>query len=53
MQIDDNLEWYCPNCGERDTSKMNVARRVCGYISSNYFNLGKTEELKERVEHLD
>lgn len=53
MQIDDNLEWYCPNCGNRDLSKMNVARRVCGYISSNYFNLGKTEELKERVEHLD
>lgn len=51
--IDENLEWYCPSCGNRDTKKMNVARRVCGYIGSNYFNLGKTEELSERVEHLD
>ena len=36
MQIDDNMEWYCPNCGNRDHSKMNVARRTCGYIGTNF-----------------
>ena len=51
--IDDNMEWYCPNCGNRDQSKMNVARRTCGYIGSNYFNYGRTQEIKERVVHLD
>lgn len=51
--IDDNMEWYCPNCGNRDTSRMNVARRTCGYISSNFFNFGRTQEIKERVVHLD
>ncbi len=51
--IDDNLEWYCPNCGNRDHSKMNVARRTCGYIGSNFWNKGRTQEIKERVIHLD
>ena len=51
--IDDNMEWYCPNCGNRDTSRMNVARRTCGYISSNFFNFGRTQEIKERYVHLD
>jgi len=51
--IDDNLEWYCPNCGNRDHSKMNVARRTCGYIGTNFWNKGRTQEIKERVIHLD
>lgn len=50
---DDNMEWYCPNCGNRDQSKLNVARRVCGYIGSNFFNYGRTQEIKERYVHLD
>lgn len=53
MQIDDKLEWYCPNCGNRDHSKMNVARRTCGYIGTNFWNKGRTQEIKERVLHLD
>ena len=51
--IDENLEWYCPNCGNRDQSKMNVARRTCGYIGNNFWNKGRTQEIKERVIHLD
>ncbi|MDY4545175.1 MAG: anaerobic ribonucleoside-triphosphate reductase [Bacilli bacterium] len=51
--IDDNLEWYCPNCGNRDHDKLNVARRTCGYIGTNFWNKGRTEEIKERVMHID
>ena len=51
--IDENLEWYCPNCGNRDHSKLNVARRTCGYIGSNFWNKGRTQEIKERVLHID
>ena len=51
--IDDNLEWYCPNCGNRDHAKLNVARRTCGYIGNNFWNRGRTQEIKERVIHLD
>ncbi len=51
--IDDNLEWYCPNCGNRDHNTLNVARRTCGYIGSNFWNKGRTEEIKERVLHVD
>lgn len=50
--IDDNMEWYCPNCGNRDQHKMNVARRTCGYIGSHFWNYGRTQEIKERVVHL-
>ncbi len=53
MQIDENFEWFCPNCGNRDHSKMNVARRTCGYIGTNFWNKGRTQEIKERVLHLD
>ncbi len=53
MQIDDKLEWFCPNCGNRDHAKMNVARRTCGYIGTNFWNKGRTQEIKERVLHLD
>lgn len=51
--IDENMEWYCPNCGNRDHNKMNVARRTCGYIGTNFWNKGRTQEIKERVIHLD
>lgn len=46
------LIWKCPNCGNTDRNKMNIARRVCGYISTNDFNQGRTQEIKERVVHL-
>ena len=51
--IDDDLEWYCPNCGNRDHDLLNVARRTCGYIGSNFWNKGRTQEIKERVLHID
>ena len=51
--IDDDMEWYCPNCGNRDHNKLNVARRTCGYIGSNFWNKGRTQEIKERVIHID
>ncbi|MEG1781984.1 MAG: anaerobic ribonucleoside-triphosphate reductase [Oscillospiraceae bacterium] len=49
---DDNLEWYCPNCGNRDRDRMNVVRRTCGYLGENFWNEGRTQEIKERVMHL-
>jgi len=51
--IDEDLEWYCPNCGNRDHDTLNVARRTCGYIGSNFWNKGRTQEIKERVLHID
>lgn len=52
--VEDNgkLVWECPQCGNRDQDKMNVARRTCGYIGSNFWNQGRTMEIKERVLHL-
>ena len=50
--IDDNLQWYCPNCGNRDRSTMNVVRRTCGYLGENFWNEGRTEEIKNRYVHL-
>ena len=52
-QLDDDLEWYCPNCGNRDHDLLNVARRTCGYIGANFWNKGRTQEIKERVLHID
>ena len=49
---DNKLVWECPNCKNRDQAKMNVARRTCGYIGTQYWNQGRTEEIKERVLHL-
>ena len=46
------LVWECPNCGNRDEKKLNVARRTCGYIGSNFWNAGRTQEIKERVIHI-
>lgn len=53
--IDDNGEliWECPQCHNRDKSKMNVARRTCGYIGTNYWNQGRTDEIAHRFVHLD
>lgn len=50
--IDEELDWYCPNCGNRDKSKMNVVRRTCGYLGENFWNAGRTEEIKNRYVHL-
>ncbi len=47
------LIWECPNCGNRDQNKMSVARRTCGYIGTNFWNQGRTQEIKERVLHID
>lgn len=52
MQLDDNLEWYCPNCGNRDRASLNVVRRTCGYLGTNFWNKGRTNEIKDRVLHL-
>ncbi len=49
---DGKLVWTCPNCGNTDQSKMNVARRTCGYIGTQFWNQGRTQEIKERVLHL-
>ncbi len=50
---EDKLYWECPNCGNQDQDSMNIARRTCGYIGTNYWNQGRTQEIKERVLHLD
>lgn len=52
VEDDNKLVWECPNCGNRDQNKMNVARRTCGYIGTNYWNQGRTQEIKDRVLHL-
>ena len=49
---DGKLVWECPNCGNRDQDKMNVARRTCGYIGTQFWNQGRTQEIEERVLHL-
>ena len=52
VEDDGKLVWECPKCGNRDEHKMNVCRRVCGYLGTNYFNQGRTAEIAERVHHL-
>ena len=52
MKLDNDLEWYCPNCGNRDKDEMQVMRRTCGYIGSNMWGKGRTQEIGERVLHL-
>ena len=52
VEEDGKLVWECPNCGNRDQSKLNVARRTCGYIGTQFWNQGRTQEIKERVMHL-
>ena len=53
MLCDDDLNWYCPNCGNRDTDEMTIVRRTCGYLGENLWNKGRTEEIRNRVMHLD
>lgn len=53
IDVDGKLIWECPNCGNRDQTKMSAARRTCGYIGTNFWNQGRTEEIKERYVHLD
>lgn len=52
VEDDGKLVWECPQCGNRDESKMNVVRRTCGYLGSSYWNQGRTQEIKDRVLHL-
>ena len=52
VEVDGKLIWKCPKCGNTDQAKMNVARRTCGYIGTQYWNQGRTQEIKERVLHL-
>ena len=51
--LDESLEWYCPNCGNRDHKKMNVCRRTCGYLGDNFWNKGRTQDINDRYIHLD
>lgn len=53
VACDDDLQWYCPNCGNRDTDRMNIVRRTCGYLGENLWNEGRTAEIKNRVLHLE
>lgn len=50
--INDNLEWECPQCHNKDHNKMNVTRRTCGYLGENFWNVGKTKEINSRVLHI-
>ena len=52
ITINADNEWECPQCGNKDHSKMNVTRRTCGYLGENFWNVGKTKEIKSRVMHL-
>lgn len=52
ITINDNNQWECPNCGNKNYSKMTVVRRTCGYLGENFWNEGKTKEIKQRVMHL-
>lgn len=52
IKINDNLEWECPQCGNKDHAKMNVTRRTCGYLGENFWNVGKTKEINARVLHI-
>ena len=52
IKVDENLQWYCPNCGNKNTDEMQVMRRTCGYIGSNMWSKGRTKEIVDRVLHL-
>ena len=52
IEINDDMEWECPQCHNKDHSKMNVTRRTCGYLGENFWNAGKTKEIRARVLHL-
>ena len=50
--VNEDNEWECPNCGNKDHDKMNVTRRTCGYLGENFWNVGKTKEIGSRVLHI-
>ena len=52
IKLNKDCEWECPECGNKDKTKMNVTRRTCGYLGENFWNVGKTKEIRERVTHL-
>ncbi|WP_029503774.1 anaerobic ribonucleoside-triphosphate reductase [Lachnoclostridium phytofermentans] len=52
IKINEDFEWECPNCGNKDHAKMNVTRRTCGYLGENFWNKGKTKEINARVLHI-
>ena len=52
IKLDDDMQWYCPNCGNKDKNEMQVMRRTCGYIGSNMWGKGRTQEISQRVLHL-
>lgn len=52
IKVNENLEWECPQCGNKDHAKMNVTRRTCGYLGENFWNVGKTKEINARVLHI-
>ncbi|MDO4662516.1 MAG: anaerobic ribonucleoside-triphosphate reductase [Tissierellia bacterium] len=52
MKLDDDNNWYCPQCGNKDRSKLTVVRRTCGYLGENFWNEGRTKEIKDRVLHI-
>ena len=52
ITINEDYEWECPNCGNKEQSKLTVVRRTCGYLGENFWNVGKTKEIKARVLHL-
>lgn len=52
IMINQDFEWECPQCGNKDHAKMNVVRRTCGYLGENFWNVGKTKEIRSRVVHL-
>jgi len=52
IEEDGKLDWECPNCGNRNHDTLSVARRTCGYIGSQFWNQGRTQEIKDRVLHL-
>ena len=52
IKLNKDLQWECPNCGNKDKGKMNVTRRTCGYLGENFWNEGKTKEIGQRVTHL-
>jgi ribonucleoside-triphosphate reductase len=53
IDVDGKLDWECPNCKNRDKTKMNVARRTCGYIGTNFWSQGRTQDIAQRFVHLD
>lgn len=53
MKVDEDMQWYCPTCGNRDKKKMNVCRRTCGYLGDNFWSKGRTQEINERYMHID